>query len=291
MKKERKQKNHSPWNSSKKKFYSVIDSISFFRILLIWIAVNTAFGIFYFLFANSHSFLQVTQTGSAISTLQEAIYYSFITATATGFGDIVPVGFFRLLATIEAVTGLLVLAVITSKLISLKQNTILEEVYELTFSEKVNRLRASLLYFRQNLHNLIHKADDDSLTKRDISHLHTLFYSFQGTLQDMVDLVQRQKKHDVIKRIDDINASLLMNSIIQTFQRIIELIQSMEQKNISWKSKRNLTYLKNCIGINSELFKIMKKIKTVKTDTLQDLIHDFDKTSIQLDSFISEEKD
>jgi len=278
--------NSSRWTSSRRKLYNIIDSLSFSKIFVVWLLLVLLFGLIYFVFGNANSYLLVTQTNQPVSSVQEAVYYSFITATTTGFGDIVPTGLFRLLAIIEAVVGLLVLAMVTSKLVSIKQNIILEEIYELTFSEKVNRLRSSLLYFRQNLHNLIHKTEDDGLQKQDIDHLYTLFYSFRETLEEITKLVKKQRTHAAIKQIDDINAGLLVNSIIQTTHRTIDLITIMDDKDIIWRTSKNTSFLKTCIDKSKILFKEVKRKKIINSDSLHEVAEDFESAIQQIEAFL-----
>jgi hypothetical protein len=48
--------------------------------------------------------------GSMGQTAEDYFYYSAVTYTSLGFGDVVPVGSLRLLAAIEALTGLVLIA-------------------------------------------------------------------------------------------------------------------------------------------------------------------------------------
>ncbi len=86
-----------------------------------------------------------------INNLPDSIYFSFVTATTTGFGDFLPQGWFKLIVIAEVICGLLLLALVTSKLVSIKQDILLKEIYDMSFYERINRLRSGLLLFRQNL--------------------------------------------------------------------------------------------------------------------------------------------
>src|SRR3989344_3551522 len=94
------------------------DRLTFGHIFIIWACIITVFGILYHFFSGSASNLFYTRTGGPVSSMLDSIYFSFITATTTGFGDIIPHGFFKVIAIFEAISGLLLLAFVTSKLVS-----------------------------------------------------------------------------------------------------------------------------------------------------------------------------
>ena len=73
------------------------------HVIEIWIFA----GGFYLLIANN---LIGTLTGNFTGSIQDCIYYSFITYTSLGFGDIIPTGYLRFITGIEGLTGLLLIA-------------------------------------------------------------------------------------------------------------------------------------------------------------------------------------
>ncbi len=123
------------WKYIKKRRFSVwIDKVSFLHILLIWILVVIGFGFIYYFFQSSTSFLFGIEQQRAVSEIKDAIYFSVVAATTTGFGDIVPFGKFKIVVIFEIICDLLLIAIVTSKLISIKQDTILNELYESSFN-------------------------------------------------------------------------------------------------------------------------------------------------------------
>src|SRR5438094_520667 len=69
--------------------------------------------------------------------LLTALYFSFVTATSVGYGDVVPLGFARALAIAEAATGLLLFGCLISKLISTRQEQLIEEIHRTTFEDRL----------------------------------------------------------------------------------------------------------------------------------------------------------
>ena len=99
-----------------------LDKLTFPRILILWLFIITFFGLLYYFFANGNSFLFWNINRDTISTVADSIYFSFITATTTGYGDVLPTGAFKIIAIVEVIAGLLLLALVTSKLVSIKQD-------------------------------------------------------------------------------------------------------------------------------------------------------------------------
>lgn len=63
-----------------------------------------------------------------VLSLGDFTYYSFVTLTTLGYGDMVPVSCqARSLATLEAISGLLTLSVVVARIISLHAAQLLEE--------------------------------------------------------------------------------------------------------------------------------------------------------------------
>lgn len=73
-----------------------------------------------------------------------SLYFSFVTATSVGFGDVVPLGAARGLAIVEAVAGLLVFGAVVSKLVSRRQEQIVGEIHRIAFDERLERVQTDL---------------------------------------------------------------------------------------------------------------------------------------------------
>lgn len=254
----------------------IIDSLSFPKIFLIWILITIIFGCAYFFLSGPSTYLQVTQTGVAVNSFPQSVYFSFITATTTGFGDITPLGFFRVISIIEVVLGLLMIAVVTSKLVSLKQNVIIDELYELTFSERINRIRSSLLYSRQNINTIMHKVEDGLIRRREIESLYLSFISFQETLEEITLVFQKRSVKEFIQDIDAVHAGILANSILHSLQRIQELITSLNNQYLSWQTKKNIEYVGKIISLVNEVFSEISKRKVIPIDIFNNLLDEKD---------------
>lgn len=83
----------------------------------------TGFGIAYFClgFIPGHG---LKFSGKAAS-FSECIYFSVVTITTLGYGDVTPVGFTRLLASVEAIFGLIYVGYAISQAVSFKQEALI----------------------------------------------------------------------------------------------------------------------------------------------------------------------
>ena len=68
-----------------------------------------AFGYYFLIRFTSLGSLVAFDSGEAIYDLMHCIYYSFITYTTLGFGDVIPTGALRFLTGLEALTGLVLI--------------------------------------------------------------------------------------------------------------------------------------------------------------------------------------
>jgi potassium channel LctB len=250
---------------------TLFDRLTFFHILLLWTGALIFFGLAYYFLSGPAARLVYSPAKTTVTSLVDSIYFSFITATSTGFGDITPVGYFKIISIFEVFFGLVLLAVVTSKLVSIKQDVIMNEIYEISFNEKINRIRSSMLVFRQNLSRMISNIESNTIRKREISDLYTYFSSLEDNLNEISNLMQRNEGSSFTKSLDPLISELLFHSITQSFERMFELISQMNNNNIEWRRKITLNLVERCLDINTRLFEILHKTRSVSEKAYNDL--------------------
>jgi len=82
--------------------------------------------------------------GATLEGLGSALYFSFVTATSLGYGDIVPVGIARVIAVIEAIAALLIFGAVVAKFVSHRQDELVREIHRVTFDERLDRVQSTL---------------------------------------------------------------------------------------------------------------------------------------------------
>ncbi|MFC1754542.1 potassium channel family protein [Thermoproteota archaeon] len=263
-----------------------LDKLTFSRILFVWICIVILFGLIYFFLSTNTSFLSAGMTGAVVKEVNDAVYFSFVTATTTGFGDVVPQGSFKLLAIFEVVCGLLLLALVTSKLVSIKQDRILGEIYELSLNENVTRLRSSMLLFRQNISRIMSHIETGTAKKREINDVYIYIASLEDTLNSILVIVNRPASSRYAKSIDPVNAELVVSSVVHSFDKMYELLAVLNEHELRWQREITLNLINKCININDDMFKAIAKSR-IKMESA--IVEDLKKRNKTLISAIQEE--
>lgn len=266
--------NHLKQNE--KSLNSIFEKLTFFDIFLIWASIITLFGFFYYYFETNTHYLMYTQSQTIVNNLKDTIYYSFIAATSTGFGDIVPIGLFKVVSIFEVVTGLVLLAFLTSKLVSIKQNIILTELYDLSFNQEMSRIRKSLLVFRENITRY---CFNKIVNEKNIEILNTQINSLEHTLSEIAPFFQKEQKSDFTKIMDALGTEILLNNINQSFEKLEETLMFVKKKNsrlLSTKLSHKL--LNECFVLNEKIYEGLSLNTQLDKETLEQLITHKNKT-------------
>ncbi len=254
----------------KRALASWIDKLTFTHILSIWITVILLFGVLYYVAGSSSASLFNVPKGKVTGSLADALYFSFVTGTTSEFGDMFPFGAFKFVSVLEIIFGLLLFAVVTSKLVSIKQDKILGELYDLSFDEKINRLRSSLLLFRQNLDRIIGRIEEGVLKRRHTNEMSVYISSLEHTFGGVLTLVSKPAAQ-FVKSIDPINMELIFNSALSSLEKLHELLALMDQNKIDWKTDSILSQVNKCLLINEELFVKLNTYPALRKETIADL--------------------
>ena len=225
-----------------------IDRTSFMKIILGYIVMILLFSLVFFAFSfipgHGLSYQAQVPIGKGVWQITDSIYFSFITATSTGYGDLVPHGFSRVFAVIEVFGGLLIFGIIISKFVSVKQETILEEIYDISFDEKINRLRSALYLYRTDSNRFLERAKSGTMTQREVDDLWTHFTSLSTNLADIVKTIRdRAKEHT--KSLDPFDLELLLNSVDLSLNKTYRLVSLLIEKGHRWKTLLTVQHLEN----------------------------------------------
>ena len=132
------------WDNS---VLALIQQRSALQLFLIWMGMVLLSGIAYWLAAlvGEHGLVEAgSPLGVDLKGLTSALYFSFVTATSVGYGDIVPVGIARVIAVAEAVTALLIFGAVVAKFVSHRQEELVSEIHRVTFEERLDRVQTNL---------------------------------------------------------------------------------------------------------------------------------------------------
>ena len=125
----------------------ILDKISYGKIGLIMGSILIICSVYFWLLSPFNQGTTIKDIG-----FFNSLYFNIITFSSLGYGDISPIGFGRLIASLEVLSGLVLIAVFVGKVASERQNVILRLIYT---SEQQRRI----VEFEKEMGNLEYKLN------------------------------------------------------------------------------------------------------------------------------------
>ena len=204
----------------------MIADFSLERLIAVWLGMILVFGFVYWAAGIGMGMGLQAASGAVKADLQgllTAIYFSFVTALSIGYGDVVPLGIFRLVAIVEGIAGLLIFGCVISKLVSRRQEELTEEIHRTTFEDRLDRVRTNLHLVFSDLGSVQQlQMEQGVLPETVMRRLESTVRVFRGELQTVHDLLYRRQ----VMPDEDTLESLLANLVI-CFQSLSEISGSL----------------------------------------------------------------
>jgi ion channel len=133
--------------------------------------------------------------------LLSAIYFSFVTTTSVGYGDVLPLGPVRILSIVEAVSGLLIFGALVAKFVSRRQDEVVRDIYMVTFETRLDRVQTNLHLVLSELQAIATLCDEGAIQPQrvgarlesavlvfgvELRAIHALLYSPQRAPEEAV---------------------------------------------------------------------------------------------------------
>jgi len=193
----------------------LLDRSSFVRLLAIWLGMVLIFGLVY----SAGSMIQGSglkengrMLGLSLADILTAIYFSFVTATSVGFGDVVPVGAIRVLAVIESGLALLLFGVIVTKLVNNRQEDLLVEIHRIAFEDRLARVRTNLHFVLMELQQIESECHNRVFSpERILPRIESVVMVFVGELKSIYDLLYRPYETPLETMLESMLAGLAAN--------------------------------------------------------------------------------
>jgi potassium channel LctB len=179
-----------------KSLLNLVDSRSTLQLFLIWMGGILACGCCYWLVAlvGGSGLMEKGQpVGTDFNGFASSIYFSFVTATSIGYGDIVPVGAARLIAIGEAIAALLVFGAVVAKFVSHRQEELVSEIHQVTFEERLDRVETNLHMVVSELLSVTAMCESKAPVNRISTRLESAGLLFLGELRTTRDLLYRPR--------------------------------------------------------------------------------------------------
>ncbi len=146
---------------------------------------------------------------ATLGGLMTAIYFSFVTATSVGYGDVVPVGALRVLAIAEAAAGLLIFGAVIAKFVSRRQERLVEETHRLAFEDRLDRVQTNLHLVLSDLQRIATLCDEGTVSSTRIrARLESAVLVFAAELRAIHDLLYRPQQTPEEQVLEGILATL-----------------------------------------------------------------------------------
>jgi hypothetical protein len=228
-------------------FIDFIDKTSFLWVFVFWMMIIIIFGIGYFMLAINPD-NSLIYRGNVLKPdaegLYDSIYYSFITVTTTGYGDISPSGLSKLFSIFEVILGVIIEGILVSKLVGLKQETILEEIYNINYEEAFTNYRRGLSLVRTDIVMIMEKIENKTIKQRELRDLWIIFSGLDGTLTNIKNIIIPSKKDTYYnKKLDVSKVELILSSMKLTLHKVLELIRTLKHRDLDWREELLLTSL------------------------------------------------
>lgn len=223
-------------HASSLKFFERILELPTGALFLAWILMVLGFATAYFELSSVHGGIHGVNTLSTESLwyrLGDAVYFSIITATTLGYGDITPLGFSRALAALESILGFFLLAAIISKLVSRKQEIALHNVHKLAFQDAFFKTREGFFILRRDCDAIEASVKDrHAFTEKSRSNFLIICQKGQTLFEGILDFYDESGLYTIDKRREQ----LLLDSVQRTLLRIHQLVRKLDAAKIRWRT-------------------------------------------------------
>lgn len=190
----------------------LIERRSTSRLFLVWLAIIFLSAFAYWVAAMAGIPSLVEHGNPVPGTLQglaAAIYFSFVTATSVGYGDLLPVGLMRIVAITEAVTSLLIFGALIAKFVSRRQEQLVSEIHRVTFEERLDRVQINLHLVLSELQAVAEMCERRAApAKRVASRLESAVLVFASELRTVHDLLYQPRQQPAQSILEAILMSL-----------------------------------------------------------------------------------
>jgi len=184
--------------SASNRFIDALANRSVGALFRLWIEIVLLCGVAYWALGWI-DYAALTTGGGGVGTgvrgFFSALYFSAVTATSVGYGDIVPSGAARVLAILESIAGLLLFGCVVSKFVSRRQEALIAEIHHIAFEERLGRVRTNLLLVRAELQATARLCEGrDMAPPEALARVDSAAMVFVGELHSVHDLLYRPQE-------------------------------------------------------------------------------------------------
>lgn len=217
--------------SSAEWFIAQVLKLTYGELALVYFTTILVFAVLYdVLYVWDPIHAPTIPAGTPMSELLNSLYFSVVTATSVGFGDIVPQGISKVLTGAESIFALFIFGVLVAKPISERQEKAVYQMHQLTFDDIFNSIREGFYIMRKDFDIVIDEVTHtQTVSNRSMENLETALRHGQVLIDDIATFYDTERH---LYRIDMRREKLLAEGVRRTFQRLALLLHEMEKLSI-----------------------------------------------------------
>jgi hypothetical protein len=194
----------------------------------LWVEIVAFCGAAYWLLARLGIGALLANAGpvpDGLSGLLSAIYFSAVTATSVGYGDVVPTGAARVLSIAESIAGLILFGCVVSKFVSRRQEQLIGEIHRVAFEDRLGRVRANLHLVRTEVQAAARLCEGHEVAPREaVARVDSAGMVFVGELRAVHDLLYRPEDTPDEAVLEAILAGLA--AVFREFYELLACVQT-----------------------------------------------------------------
>jgi hypothetical protein len=216
----------TPWSS---RFIDALAERSVGALFWLWLEIVLGCGVAYWLLAWGFPRFALIANGAPVASgfrgLLPALYFSAVTATSIGYGDIVPAGAARVLAVCEGIAGLILFGCVVSKFVSRRQEELIGQIHRIAFEDRLGRVRTNLLLVRTELQATARLCEGRDIPPPEaVARVESAAMVFVGELHAVHDLLYRPQDTPEEAVLEAILAGLA--SVFREFNELLACVQA-----------------------------------------------------------------
>ena len=197
-------------------------------LFALWLEIVLGCGLGYWLLASASPRFALMADGAPVASglggLLSAIYFSAVTATSIGYGDIVPAGGARVLAVGEGIAGLILFGCVVSKFVSRRQDELIGQIHRIAFEDRLGRVRTNLMLVRTELQATARLCEGREIPPPEaVARVESAAMVFVGELHAVHDLLYRPQETPEEAVLEAILAGL--TSVFREFNELLSCVQ------------------------------------------------------------------
>lgn len=248
----------------------IIDRVTYYKLLL-WIIGVLLFCSLYFYILNPYGH----GTDSEILSWFDSLYFCIVTFSSLGYGDISPIGFGKLIASLQVIFGLILVAILVGKIASERQAVLLRLIYT---SEHQRRL----IEFEKEIYDIDEQLET-ALTEHNHERLYFLSKKEYGFIASIHNYLNFQSNQGGLASFGNSSTlRRLYQAIAQLQQTIFEVIKTYgtEDRTLN-KFEQILIRINNLSIVMDDFHKHDHKIHSLLIE-IQTTLPDLQKWKIEV---------